>query len=145
MMGLPAGISGSSGQNVGVVDVSFYTNGTFTDLCRGPHVEHTGAGGAFKLMKVAGAYWRGKEKNPQMQRLYGVAFATKEELNEHLWMREEAKTIACCNKASPVTVNAPDAAKVEIRIEDDTDEKTDAVNDVNPTAVDDKNYTPPVK
>lgn len=91
MMGLPAGISGSSGANVGVGDVSFYTNGTFTDLCRGPHVEHTGAVGAFKLMKVAGAYWRGNEKNPQMQRLYGVAFATKEELNEHLRMLEEAK------------------------------------------------------
>ncbi len=91
MMGLPAGISGSSGANVGVGDVSFYTNGTFTDLCRGPHVEHTGAVGAFKLMKVAGAYWRGNDKNPQMQRLYGVAFATKEELNEHLRMLEEAK------------------------------------------------------
>ena len=91
MMGLPAGISGSSVTNAGVGDVSFYTNGTFTDLCRGPHVEHTGAVGAFKLMKVAGAYWRGNEKNPQMQRLYGVAFATKEELNEHLRMLEEAK------------------------------------------------------
>lgn len=91
MMGLPAGISGSSGPNVGVGDVSFYTNGTFTDLCRGPHVEHTGEVGAFKLMKVAGAYWRGNDKNPQMQRLYGVAFATKEELNEHLRMLEEAK------------------------------------------------------
>ena len=91
MMGLPAGISGSSGSNVGVGDVSFYTNGTFTDLCRGPHVEHTGAVGAFKLMKVAGAYWRGKETNPQMQRLYGVAFSSKEELNSHLQMLEEAK------------------------------------------------------
>lgn len=71
--------------------VSFYTNGAFTDLCRGPHVEHTGKVGAFKLMRVAGAYWRGKEENPQMQRLYGVAFATKEELNNHLRMLEEAK------------------------------------------------------
>jgi threonyl-tRNA synthetase len=71
--------------------VSFYTNGSFTDLCRGPHVENTGAVGAFKLMRVAGAYWRGKETNPQMQRLYGVAFATKEELNGHLQMLEEAK------------------------------------------------------
>ncbi len=76
----------------GVVDeVSFYTNGEFTDLCRGPHVEHTGAVGAFKLMRVAGAYWRGDENKPQMQRLYGVAFASKEELNEHLQMLEEAK------------------------------------------------------
>lgn len=74
-----------------VENVSFYTNGDFTDLCRGPHVESTGKVGAFKLMRVAGAYWRGKEGNPQMQRLYGVAFATKEELNNHLQMLEEAK------------------------------------------------------
>jgi threonyl-tRNA synthetase len=56
----------------------FTKNGDFTDLCRGPHVESTGAVGAFKLMRVAGAYWRGKENNPQMQRLYGVAFTTEE-------------------------------------------------------------------
>jgi threonyl-tRNA synthetase len=74
-----------------VENVSFFTNGEFTDLCRGPHVEDTGKVGAFKLMRVAGAYWRGKEGNPQMQRLYGVAFATKEELNNHLQMLEEAK------------------------------------------------------
>lgn len=74
-----------------VENVSFYTNGEFTDLCRGPHVESTGKVGAFKLMKVAGAYWRGKEGNPQMQRLYGVAFATKEELHDYLQMLEEAK------------------------------------------------------
>ena len=72
--------------------VSFYVDGDFTDLCRGPHVESTGKVGAFKLMRVAGAYWRGKEANPQMQRLYGVAFATKEELAEHLAMLEEAKS-----------------------------------------------------
>jgi len=71
--------------------VGFYTNGSFTDLCRGPHVEHTGLAGAFKLMRVAGAYWRGKEDNDQMQRLYGVAFETKEELSDHLHMLEEAK------------------------------------------------------
>lgn len=71
--------------------VSFYTNGTFTDLCRGPHVENTTNVGAFKLMRVAGAYWRGKEGNPQMQRLYGVAFTTKEELHNYLQMLEEAK------------------------------------------------------
>ncbi len=76
----------------GVVDeVSFYTNGDFTDLCRGPHVEDTGKVGAFKIMRVAGAYWRGDENKPQMQRLYGVAFETKEELNNHLQMLEEAK------------------------------------------------------
>lgn len=71
--------------------VSFYTDGDFTDLCRGPHAESTGKVGAFKLMRVAGAYWRGNEHNPQMQRLYGVAFATTEELEAHLHMLEEAK------------------------------------------------------
>jgi threonyl-tRNA synthetase len=71
--------------------VSFYKNGDFTDLCRGPHVEATGKVGAFKLMRVAGAYWRGKDSNPQMQRLYGVAFATDKELRQHLTMLEEAK------------------------------------------------------
>ena len=74
-----------------VSNVSFYTSGAFTDLCRGPHVENTKQIGAFKLMRVAGAYWRGKDTNPQMQRLYGVAFATKEELSQHLFMLEEAK------------------------------------------------------
>ena len=71
--------------------VSFYTNGDFTDLCRGPHVDSTGKVGAFKLTKVAGAYWRGKEDNPQMQRLYGVAFASQIELDNYLEMLEEAK------------------------------------------------------
>ena len=74
-----------------IENVSFYVDGDFTDLCRGPHAESTGKVGAFKLMRVAGAYWRGKETNPQMQRLYGVAFATKEELDAHLQMLEEAK------------------------------------------------------
>ena len=74
-----------------VESVSFYTDGDFTDLCRGPHAESTGKVGAFKLMRVAGAYWRGKETNPQMQRLYGVAFATQEELDNYLTMLEEAK------------------------------------------------------
>lgn len=91
-MELPAGISGAAHDPVkSMVDVSFYTDGDFTDLCRGPHAESTGKVGAFKLMRVAGAYWRGNEKNPQMQRLYGVAFATQEELDEHLAMLEEAK------------------------------------------------------
>lgn len=71
--------------------VSFYKNGPFTDLCRGPHVASTGKVGAFKLMRVSGAYWRGKEGNPQMQRIYGVAFATDKELRQHLNMLEEAK------------------------------------------------------
>lgn len=94
MMGieLPAGISGTTRPEVkSVVDVSFYTDGDFTDLCRGPHAESTGKVGAFKLMRVAGAYWRGNEKNAQMQRLYGVAFATQEELDAYLNMLEEAK------------------------------------------------------
>ena len=77
--------------NAAVEEVSFYNNGDFTDLCRGPHVESTGKVGAFKLMRVAGAYWRGNEKNPQMQRLYGVAFASEKELRQHLAMLEEAK------------------------------------------------------
>jgi len=74
-----------------IENVSFYTNGDFTDLCRGPHVENTGKVGAFKLMRVAGAYWRGKEGNPQMQRLYGVAFETQEELDHYLELFELAK------------------------------------------------------
>lgn len=74
-----------------VENVSFYKNGDFTDLCRGPHVESTGRVGAFQLQRVSGAYWRGKEENPQMQRLYGVAFATEAELKHYLEMLEEAK------------------------------------------------------
>ena len=72
-------------------EVGFYTNGDFTDLCRGPHVANTKEVGAFKLMRVAGAYWRGKQNNPQMQRLYGVAFGTREELDTHLEMLEQSK------------------------------------------------------
>lgn len=74
-----------------VEEVSFYKNGDFTDLCRGPHVESTGKVGAFKLMRVSGAYWRGKEGNPQMQRVYGLGFATEKELRQHLAMLDEAK------------------------------------------------------
>jgi threonyl-tRNA synthetase len=74
-----------------VDEVSFYKNGDFTDLCRGPHVGNTKDVGAFKLLRVAGAYWRGNEKNPQMQRLYGVAFATQEELDQYLERLEQAK------------------------------------------------------
>jgi threonyl-tRNA synthetase len=71
--------------------VGFYKNGDFTDLCRGPHVANTKEVGTFKLMRVAGAYWRGNEKNPQMQRLYGVAFATQEELDQYLEHLEQAR------------------------------------------------------
>ncbi|MNH50506.1 Threonine--tRNA ligase [compost metagenome] len=74
-----------------VENVSFYKNGNFVDLCRGPHVANTKDVGAFKLLRVAGAYWRGKETNPQMQRLYGVAFATQEDLDHYLEMLEQAK------------------------------------------------------
>jgi len=74
-----------------VTTVSFYKNGDFTDLCRGPHVESTGKVGAFKLLRVSGAYWRGNDKNAQMQRIYGVAFADKKALDKHLFMLEEAK------------------------------------------------------
>jgi threonyl-tRNA synthetase len=74
-----------------VENVSFYKNGEFVDLCRGPHVGNTKEVGAFKLMRVAGAYWRGNEKNAQMQRLYGVAFETQEELAEYLERLEQAK------------------------------------------------------
>ena len=74
-----------------VESVSFYKNGNFVDLCRGPHVANTKDVGAFKLLRIAGAYWRGKETNPQMQRLYGVAFATQEELDEYLEHLEQAK------------------------------------------------------
>jgi len=83
---------GLSATGTGKVDtVSFYRNGDFTDLCRGPHVETTGKVGVFKLLRVSGAYWRGKEDNPQMQRIYGVAFETKAQLDAHLKMLEEAK------------------------------------------------------
>jgi threonyl-tRNA synthetase len=83
---------GTITEGVSQVDkVSFYKNGPFTDLCRGPHVASTGKVGAFKLMRVSGAYWRGKETNPQMQRIYGVAFATDKELRQHIAMLEEAK------------------------------------------------------
>lgn len=74
-----------------VENVSFYRNGDFTDLCRGPHLESTGKVGAFKLMRVSGAYWRGNIENAQMQRVYGVAFATPKELRQYLDLLEEAK------------------------------------------------------
>jgi threonyl-tRNA synthetase len=74
-----------------VTEVSFYRNGNFTDLCRGPHVASTGEVGVFKLMRVSGAYWRAKESNPQMQRVYGVGFGAKQDLDEYLRLFEEAK------------------------------------------------------
>lgn len=71
--------------------ISFYECGDFIDLCRGPHVEHTGNVGAIKLMSVAGSYFRGNEKNPMLQRIYGTAFADKKELRQYLAQLEEAK------------------------------------------------------
>ena len=71
--------------------ISFYTNGSFTDLCRGPHLTNTGAIKAIKLTSVAGAYWRGDEKNKMLTRIYGISFPKKSMLDEHLAMLEEAK------------------------------------------------------
>jgi threonyl-tRNA synthetase len=71
--------------------ISFYRNGDFTDLCAGPHLEHTGQLKAFKLLSVAGAYWRGDEKNEMLQRIYGTAFATKDDLQAYLTQLEEAE------------------------------------------------------
>ena len=89
---LDAAEMGTISEGDGVLsEVSFYTNGDFRDLCRGPHVANTREVGAFKLMRVAGAYWRGNENNPQMQRLYGVAFASQEELDKYLEQLELAK------------------------------------------------------
>lgn len=81
----------ASDGDAAVEKVSFYKNGEFVDLCRGPHVANTKEVGAYKLLRVAGAYWRGNEKNAQMQRLYGVAFETQEALDAHLTMLEEGK------------------------------------------------------
>ena len=71
--------------------VSTYQEGDFIDLCRGPHIKQAGQVKAFKVMSLAGAYWRGKETNPQLQRIYGTAFLSKTDLHEHLQMIEEAK------------------------------------------------------
>ncbi|MBC8324942.1 MAG: threonine--tRNA ligase [Verrucomicrobia subdivision 3 bacterium] len=70
--------------------ITFYRNGEFFDLCAGPHVPRTGNVKAFKLLRLAAAYYRGNEKNPQLQRIYGTAFKNKTQLNEWLEMREEA-------------------------------------------------------
>ncbi|MEY3436980.1 MAG: hypothetical protein RL335_1436 [Bacteroidota bacterium] len=72
-------------------EITFYTQGNFTDLCRGPHIPHTGFIKAIKLMSIAGAYWKGDEKNKQLTRIYGVTFPSQKELDEYLAMLEEAK------------------------------------------------------
>ncbi|MFN2378272.1 MAG: threonine--tRNA ligase [Candidatus Binatia bacterium] len=71
--------------------VGLYRQGDFIDLCRGPHVPGTGRLGAFKLLSVAGAYWRGDERNPMLQRIYGTAWASRKDLEQHLARLEEAK------------------------------------------------------
>lgn len=69
----------------------YYTGDTFVDLCSGPHVKSTKEIGAFKILSIAGAYWRGEEKNNMLTRIYGTAFASKDELNDYLFLLEEAK------------------------------------------------------
>jgi threonyl-tRNA synthetase len=71
--------------------VSVYEHGAFVDLCKGPHVESTGKLGPFKLLAVAGAYWRGDERRPMLQRIYGTVWSTQEELDQYVWRRAEAR------------------------------------------------------
>jgi threonyl-tRNA synthetase len=78
-------------QNLKDGEITFYTQGEFTDLCRGPHIPDTGFIKALKLTNIAGAYWKGDEKNKQLTRIYGVSFPSKKELDEYLLMLEEAK------------------------------------------------------
>ena len=78
-------------QNLEDGGITFYTQGDFTDLCRGPHIPHTGFIKAIKLTSIAGAYWKGDEKNKQLTRVYGVTFPSQKELDEYLAMLEEAK------------------------------------------------------
>ncbi len=78
-------------QNLKDGEITFYTQGDFTDLCRGPHIPDTGLIKAIKLTNIAGAYWKGDEKNKQLTRIYGTSFPSKKELDEYLLMVEEAK------------------------------------------------------
>ncbi|HMZ45307.1 MAG TPA: threonine--tRNA ligase, partial [Chitinophagaceae bacterium] len=78
-------------QNLEDGTITFYTQGNFTDLCRGPHIPNTGFIKAIKLLNIAGAYWKGDEKNNQLTRIYGITFPTQKELDEYLTMLEEAK------------------------------------------------------
>lgn len=78
-------------ENLPDAQVGIYQQGPFLDLCRGPHVESTGQIGTFKLMRVAGAYWRGDEKRPMLTRVYGTAWFTQQELDQYLWQLEEAR------------------------------------------------------
>jgi threonyl-tRNA synthetase len=78
-------------ENLPDEEVGIYQQGNFLDLCRGPHVENTGQIGPCKLMRVAGAYWRGDERRPMLQRIYGPAWSTQEELDQYQWRLEEAQ------------------------------------------------------
>lgn len=78
-------------QNLADGEITFYSQGGFTDLCRGPHIPHTGLIKAIKLTNIAGAYWKGDEKNKQLTRIYGVTFPSQKELDEYLQLLEEAK------------------------------------------------------
>ncbi len=78
-------------RDFGNASYSIYKEGDFVDLCRGPHISHAGKSKHFKLLSIAGAYWRGNQKNKQLQRLYGTAFLSKQELDDYLFMIEEAK------------------------------------------------------
>ncbi|MCK5809423.1 threonine--tRNA ligase, partial [bacterium] len=77
--------------DLGETTVSLYTHGDFVDLCRGPHLPHTGFAKVFRLLSIAGAYWRGDEKNKMLQRIYGTAFFSKSDLKEYLDMLQEAR------------------------------------------------------
>lgn len=78
-------------ENLPDAEVGIYQQNNFLDLCRGPHVQNTGQIGPFKLMRVAGAYWRGDERRPMLQRIYGTAWFSQEELDQYLWRLEEAQ------------------------------------------------------
>jgi threonyl-tRNA synthetase len=78
-------------QNLNDGEITFYTQGNFTDLCRGPHIPNTGLIKAIKLTSIAGAYWKGDEKNKQLTRIYGITFRSQKELDEYLQLLEEAK------------------------------------------------------
>ena len=95
-------------------EISFYTNGDFTDLCRGGHVDSTGDIKAIKLIGVASAYYRGDEKNKQLQRISGVAFPSQDELEQYLKTLEEAKKRDEMTNATPKRVRAPFTAKIGI-------------------------------
>ena len=87
-------------------EVSLYEEGGFVDLCRGPHLDSTGQVAAFKLLSVAGAYWRGNEKNKMLQRIYGTAFTKKKDLKKYLDFLEEVKKRDHRNSARNSTFSA---------------------------------------